>query len=105
MKDDDEGRKKYTHEEWNDVLEVFAAQFADAHAESTVLIYSSYATFTRVLDDPTAYGFKTKDVSNEGGSIWCDRAHPTSKMHDEIAKDMIAFLSDVPKATSKGTAE
>ena len=29
------------------------------------------------------------------GTIWYDQVHPTSKMHDEVAKDLITFLSDV----------
>ena len=94
---------KYTFDEWNDVLSVAASQFSKAHADATVLIYSCHATFTRVLDDPAAQGFTAGDGDKGGGSIWRDRSHPTSKMHDEMAKDLISFLTELPKTTSAET--
>lgn len=83
---------KYSFEEWNDLLRVHAAEFTKSHADATMGIYSSWHTFTRVLDDPVAYGFKAGDEKKQGGSIWVDHIHPTSKMHEEIAKDMLAFI-------------
>jgi hypothetical protein len=59
------------------------------------MIYSSYDTFTRVLCDPISHGFIFEDVTKEGG-IWYDHLHPTSAMHDIIAKDIAQFLGDQP---------
>ena len=84
--------EKLTHEEWNDKLKEFSLGFARRHPDATVLICSSWVTFTRVLDDPTAFGFEEGDQSKRGGSIWLDHSHPTSKMHDEIAKDVLSLL-------------
>ena len=73
---------------WNVALRAEAERFAASHAEASVFIYSSWATFTKVLDDPTAFGFSQQDVRKAAGSIWVDRLHPTSKMHDLVAQDM-----------------
>ena len=83
--------EKYSYEEWNDCLRSDAAEFAKAHEDVTMTVYSSWETFTRVLNDPAAYGFK-KGEEKKPGSIWVDHIHPTSQMHDEIAKDMITLL-------------
>ena len=88
---------KYTHEAWNDLLPALATTFAETHPDSTVLIYSSYDTFTRIMENPTKYGFNTGDEFKPRGSIWYDQIHPTSKMHDEIANDLLAFLSEVKR--------
>ena len=93
MPKDEKG--KYTFEEWDYLLPKFSSEFASRHVDATVFVFSSYETFTRVLDDPEKYGFDAADKSKQGGTIWCDHAHPTSKMHDEIAKDLIVFLSNV----------
>lgn len=92
--------RKLTFEEWNDVLPRVAKGFSDRHVDATVLIYSSHETFTRVLNNPTRFGFDAEDVNKQGGSIWFDRIHPSSRMHDEIAKDMLEFLSSVVPSPS-----
>ena len=58
----------------------------------TMVIYSSWETFTRVLNDPTMYGFKAEDTKKMGGSIWVDHIHPTSRVHAFIAEDLDEFL-------------
>ena len=60
------------------------------------MVYSSWDTFTRVLDDPTSHGFSNKDTSKAGGAIWVDRLHPTSRMHDIVAHDLAQFLNAQP---------
>ncbi|KAJ3557005.1 hypothetical protein NM688_g1712 [Phlebia brevispora] len=92
-------RSHGTFEKWNDVLQTSAKQFASDHPGVTMLIYSSHATFTRVLNDPAAYGFRKEDLRKAGGSIWADQSHPSSKMHDEMAKDMISFMSCITRSS------
>ena len=84
------------YKDWNKALSKTVRQFANTHypEEITAMIYSSYDTFTRVLDDPISYGFTFEDVRKEGGGIWYDNLHPTSRMHDIIAADMAQFLGD-----------
>ncbi|KAF9246887.1 hypothetical protein BU15DRAFT_57848 [Melanogaster broomeanus] len=56
-----------------------AQQFAADHADASVMIFSSWDTFTRILDDPASYGF---DADEPYGGIWVDSLHPTTKVHD-----------------------
>lgn len=83
---------RHSFEEWNDLLRVHASRFAQNHYDATVIVYSSWETFSRVLDSPVHYGFNAGDEKKKGGSIWVDHIHPTSKMHDEVAKDAVALL-------------
>ncbi|KAJ6536014.1 hypothetical protein DFH09DRAFT_1324842 [Mycena vulgaris] len=81
---------------WNTELRKAAALFATAHPDATVMIYSSWDTFNTLLDDPAAHGFPAEDVRKGGASIWYDFLHPTSKVHDFVARDMSAFLCAQP---------
>jgi phospholipase/lecithinase/hemolysin len=76
--------------------------FASEYPESTTLIYSAHATFTRVLDDPVGHGFHEANAAREAGKgIWMDHLHPTSKMHDFVAKYLAAFLGTVVSLTAQ----
>ncbi|KAH7909635.1 hypothetical protein BJ138DRAFT_206591 [Hygrophoropsis aurantiaca] len=78
--------------QWNEILMNKARSFANEHPDITVLVFSSWDTFTRVLDDPVTAMFDVDDPSKKGG-IWFDELHPTSKMHEIIARDLYSFLS------------
>ncbi|KAI0362113.1 hypothetical protein OH77DRAFT_1416330 [Trametes cingulata] len=84
------------YEFWNSCLQAQVASFAARHPDVTTLFFSSWATFTRVLDDPVAHGFSPEHVSRAGGDIWADNLHPSSKMHDWIAHDVAEFLQAQP---------
>ena len=56
------------------------------------MIFSSWATFNRLLDNPNAHGFPEWDVSRFGGSIWLDHIHPSSAVHEVVARDFSEFL-------------
>ncbi|KAJ7021811.1 hypothetical protein C8F04DRAFT_1273220 [Mycena alexandri] len=71
---------------WNVDLQRASSQFAMAHPDATVLIYSSYDTFSAILDDPVAYGFAPQDAVTAGGPMWVDHLHPTSKVHGFIGR-------------------
>ncbi|OBZ75356.1 hypothetical protein A0H81_04312 [Grifola frondosa] len=86
-----QSRGKSPYQLWNDSLRETAEQFAASHKPATILIYSSWDTFTRVLDNPATFGFKQEDSLKNGGAIWVDHLHPTSRMHDIIACDMANF--------------
>ncbi|KAF7368869.1 Thermolabile hemolysin [Mycena venus] len=85
--------KEINYENWNTELQKAAVLFAEVHPDTTVMIYSSWDTFNALLDDPVAHGFPAQDVNKENGSIWMDVLHPTSKVHDLVARDMSTFLS------------
>jgi hypothetical protein len=73
----------------------------DNSKDITAMIYSSYDTFTCVLDDPIFHGFTFEDIRKENGGIWYDHLHPTSVMHNIIANDIAQFLSDQPAFTDE----
>ena len=81
---------------WNKQLREKAEAFASKHKEATVLLFSSWATFSRVMDNPNAYGFTKKDTVSAASQMWVDYLHPTSKMHDIVARDVAEFLTSVP---------
>lgn len=91
------------HQVWNASLVKATARFAKSHESATVLMFSAWDTFRSVLDRPSAFGFKQKDISKAGGGIWHDRLHPTSKMHDVIARDLKDFLAKVPAHTDSSS--
>jgi hypothetical protein len=81
---------------WNTELRKCAAKFSVEHSDATIMVFSSWNTFTQVLDNPQAEGFSEDDVGKEGGAIWFDHLHPTSRMHDIIARDISRFLDIQP---------
>ncbi|KAJ7198856.1 hypothetical protein GGX14DRAFT_373753 [Mycena pura] len=90
---------------WNAELKKAAAAFAAAHVDATVMIYSSWDTFTALLDDPVAHGFLPRDVRKAGAAIWLDFLHPTSRVHDFIARDVSTFLSTCPARSASEEAK
>jgi len=82
---------------WNASLAAHIAEFATDHSDASVFLFTAWDTFTRVLDDPVAHGFKTGDTRRKGGGIWVDQLHPTSAMHEVVAQDMAIFLDGVGK--------
>ncbi|KDQ60958.1 carbohydrate esterase family 16 protein [Jaapia argillacea MUCL 33604] len=86
-------RQQMKYETWNTNLRKGIIPFTTKYPEATAMIYSSWDTFNRVLDDPTSFGFTEQDTVRGGGAIWVDHIHPTSKMHDIIAQDMAKLLA------------
>ncbi|KAJ7717971.1 hypothetical protein B0H16DRAFT_1610024 [Mycena metata] len=86
------GRKSH-YINWNTELKKAVAQFAVVHPDATVMIFSAFDTFDAIFNDPASHGFPVGDVSKAGGSIWADHLHPTSRVHDFVARDVAAFLS------------
>ena len=85
------------YDRWNTALQSYADGFSSAYPEATTLLFSSHATFTRVLDDPVGHDFGAREVRRKKGEIWMDHLHPTSKMHGLVAKDLDSFLGIIHK--------
>jgi len=83
------------HHQWNIHLESGAAAFALRHEDATVMLFSSWHTFTQVLDNPESFGFAKSDPLQRRGGIWVDHIHPTSAMHAIIANDAAALMKSV----------
>lgn len=77
---------------WNTRLRDFVTQFASTRPDVTTLVYSSFELFSRILDKPEVYGFPSSDCRLMGGKIWYDHIHPTTRVHQEIGRDIAAFL-------------
>lgn len=85
---------------WNTTLEQELQIWAGTHPDITAFLFSSWDTFSRVLDNPSAFGFDPSDIDQPGGAIWVDRFRPTSAMHRVIADDLASFLDvQSPSAT------
>ena len=51
--------------------------------------------FTRLLDDPSAFGFK-KDPENDSETVaqlFCDHIHPTTAVHGIMAREIFELLA------------
>lgn len=85
------GFRRERADQWNELLSSGIADFAEAHEDSTALLFSPAETFDRLLDDPAFCG---SDPSG-GDSMWVDHIHPTSRVHDLLAADLAEFLKFV----------
>lgn len=81
---------------WNEELRRGLANFARSHPDATVMLFSAWDTFSRILSDPARYGFSPADTTAQGGSIWFDFMHPTSRVHSILAGEIAQFLTSQP---------
>lgn len=81
---------------WNDELRRGLAHFATCHPDATVMLFSAWDTFSRILSDPVGHGFNPADRTVQGGSIWFDFMHPTSRVHNILAGEIAQFLFSQP---------
>lgn len=88
---------------WNAKLREAAEAFANAHADASVGVWSSWALFDRMFADPHAFGFTTDDVERERGAIFADGLHPTTAVHNIIADELLAFLEDMSRRKGQST--
>lgn len=62
----------------------------DELGQVTTVLYDSWSFMTKILDDPTAYGFPDATCINDDGTscIWWNNYHPGMKYHLLQAEDM-----------------
>lgn len=82
-----------TYNKWNAGLKERITQFSSEHPDATVMQFSSYDLFNRLLDNPAQYGFDESTAHKSEGCIWYDHLHPTSKVHDLFATELSQFLA------------
>ncbi|KAJ7828747.1 hypothetical protein B0H14DRAFT_1216345 [Mycena olivaceomarginata] len=87
-----------TYLNWNSGLRQSVQQFASAHPDARVLTFSAFDTFNRILNNPKTYGIPTRDLSRAGGVVWRDHLHPTSKIHEIFARELVGFLKSLDRA-------
>ncbi|ETW83815.1 carbohydrate esterase family 16 protein [Heterobasidion irregulare TC 32-1] len=81
---------------WNEELRSAVANFTALHPDVTSMVFSSWGTFSSVLDTPTAYGMRAQDTRVMGGTIWYDHIHPSTRLASVVARDLAAFLAMQP---------
>ncbi|KAF9075219.1 hypothetical protein BDP27DRAFT_1315709 [Rhodocollybia butyracea] len=86
-----------SYDDWNTRLRSGLKPFAESHADASVFLFSSYASFNNLLDNYTDYGFKQDDLHRAFRAIWNDHLHPTSKVHNILASDIYSFLYSIPR--------
>ena len=65
------------------------------HTGASVMLFSCYESMSMILDNAEAFGLVEKDLRKIGGSIWVDHIHPTSVVHDLIARDLSRFIGKI----------
>ena len=90
---------------WNNKLRELVSNFISTHEGVAAFVYSSFDLFSKLLDDPSQYGFNTSDVRKKGGEIWRDHIHPTTRVHEEIARDLVRFLRELSATYNGGPGE
>jgi hypothetical protein len=62
---------------------------------ASVMFFSSHECLSTILDSPATYALYEADVNKMDGSIWVDHLHPTSRVHDLLARDLSRFLGKI----------
>ena len=75
------------------MLREYAEKFSAAHPDATVLIFSSWDVFSRVLADPTSGGFVE---GFERAALFVDGFHPSSEFHAVFAREFLTYVDGVP---------
>ena len=75
------------------MLREHAEKFSSAHPDATVLIFSSWEVFSRVLADPTSCGFAQ---GVERAALFVDDFHPSSEFHAVFAREFLTYVDGVP---------
>jgi len=84
--------------EWNAQLATTALAFSVQNTDASTLVFSSWDTFTGILNDPAHYNIS--DPNAIGGGVWKDDLHPTSYIHFRIANDLAGYLASLPAGPS-----
>ncbi|KAF7431070.1 hypothetical protein PC9H_006788 [Pleurotus ostreatus] len=78
---------------FNTKLAAKIAAFKANHTGVETYTWDSSATFTRILDSPTTYGFRDATTFGDGtGIFWGNNYHPSSQAHQLFAQDVATVL-------------
>ncbi|KAG2025765.1 hypothetical protein GB937_002487 [Aspergillus fischeri] len=80
---------------YNQQLATMVERFKSNNTSVTAVLYDSWSFMTKVLDNPTVYGFPDATCINENGMscVWWNDYHPGTKYHQRQAEDMKASLA------------
>ena len=80
------------------MLREFASNFVTEHPDATVLIFSAFGVFSRLLSGSPSTG--DADQGSDHTTLFVDGFHPASQVHAALAKEMYEFLLHVPSSSS-----
>ncbi|KAF8601029.1 hypothetical protein BDV93DRAFT_608395 [Ceratobasidium sp. AG-I] len=83
---------------WNTQLQTYATAFQAKHSDIATFYYDSWSLYTKLLNNPSTYGFT--DVTTSGGSFWIDTIHVRTKVHQYMAADLATFLQNQAASTT-----
>ncbi|KAL4891770.1 GDSL lipase/esterase [Aspergillus ambiguus] len=80
---------------YNTQLKAMVDGFKANHTDVTAVLYDSWSFMTKVLDNPTEYGFPDATCINEDGTscVWWNNYHPSAKYHELQSDDMKQVLT------------
>ncbi|KAL0566558.1 hypothetical protein V5O48_015449 [Marasmius crinis-equi] len=71
------------------------ASFESSHDGVKTYLYDSYAGFAKILDDPTAYGFRDNlTYGTDSDLFWGNDYHPSTYAHKYFGQDVAEVLAD-----------
>ena len=79
----------------------YVQTFTSTYNGVRTVIYDAFSLFSEILDNPTWYGFKDNSsytcigCTNGTGDFWSNNYHPTTDVHERLARDMLANLTTV----------
>ena len=83
------------------LLPTYVRNFKKDHKGVKTIVYDAFSLFSAILDHPQWYGFKDGTsytcigCKNGTGDFWSNNYHPTTDVHERLARDMVANLTVV----------
>ncbi|KAF8320237.1 hypothetical protein F5887DRAFT_1117929 [Amanita rubescens] len=90
-----QSREKAFINVYNSRLKTRIDWFSGNHSDVQLWEWDAHAAFTRILDNPTAYGFKdaTSYGNNDPNYLWSGNYHPSSAAYRIFAEEISYVLS------------
>lgn len=89
------GDSALQYQQWNNIYTTHIENFAASHPNASVFLFSSWDSFNRALDNPSAHGLDPLEVRKGFGKVWVDQLHPGTALHRVLARDMTRFLEGI----------
>ncbi|KAG8902807.1 hypothetical protein FRB99_004106 [Tulasnella sp. 403] len=80
-------------QEWNELLPRFLDDFSKTRPEASTFLFDTYKSISHMLAAPTEYGFPANAGSMYDHIMYVDNIHPTSKVHEVLARQIGSFLA------------
>lgn len=92
---DSKGRRRFKEksELWNALLPNHIRKFGKKHRDVTVFLFDEHALLSKIILDPTQYGFSANAGRMRDNETFLDHVHPTSAVHRILARELASFLA------------